>query len=99
MKIDPAPDENDYPQEEIEDTICPECQEPCKVIPLDNSFDYSGTHCTGGKSGTHYPSGYGDPVSDCCEVDIIEYIESVKEPLLCGDNIVTPEAEEGGGEG
>lgn len=23
----------------------------------DNSFDYAGTHCTGGRSGTHYCSG------------------------------------------
>jgi len=49
---------------------CPECHELCDVIPLDNSFSYSGTHCTGGRSGTHYPAGYGDPVSDCCEADL-----------------------------
>jgi hypothetical protein len=51
-------------------TICPECGEPCYIVPLDNSFDYSGTHCTHGRSGTHRPDGYGSPVSDCCEVPI-----------------------------
>jgi len=47
--------------------LCPECGEPCEIIPLDNAFDYAGTHCTYGRSGTHYPSDYGTPVSDCCE--------------------------------
>ena len=49
-------------------TICPECERECKIVPLRNDFDYSGTHCTNGRSGTHYPSDYGSPVSDCCEV-------------------------------
>ena len=49
------------------DEICPDCGEPCEVKPLDNSFDYAGTHCTYGRSGTHYPEDYGSPVSDCCE--------------------------------
>ena len=52
--------------------ICAQCGEPCGLILLDNSFDYSGTHCTGGKSGTHYPSDYGMPVSDCCESEYEE---------------------------
>jgi hypothetical protein len=47
--------------------VCPECGEECEVKPLDNSFDYAGTHCTGGVGGTHYPMNYGSPVSDCCE--------------------------------
>lgn len=46
---------------------CTGCGEECGVIPLDNSFGFAGTHCTGGRSGTHYPAGYGEPVSDCCE--------------------------------
>ena len=50
--------------------FCRDCRQPCKVIPLDNSFDYAGTHCTGGRPGTHYPAGYGDPVSDCCEAEV-----------------------------
>ena len=53
-----------------ENYICPECGEQCEVIPLNNAFDYSGTHCTGGRSGTHYPDDYGSPVSDCCEAPI-----------------------------
>jgi len=50
-----------------EGTRCPACGEFCKVIPLRSEFDYAGTHCTGGKDGTHYPDNWGTPVSDCCE--------------------------------
>ena len=50
-----------------DDAICTDCKEECLVVPLDNSFTYAGTHCTGGRSGIHKPAGYGDPVSDCCE--------------------------------
>lgn len=53
-----------------EGCTCPECGEPCEVIALLNDFDYAGTHCTGGRSGTHYPSDWGSPVSDCCEAPI-----------------------------
>lgn len=49
---------------------CPDCGEPCTIIALDDSFDYSGTHCTGGIAGTYYPSDCGTPVSDCCESPI-----------------------------
>jgi hypothetical protein len=51
-------------------TICPDCGEECTIVPLDNSFDYAGTHCTHGRSGTHKPEGYGTPVSDCCDAEI-----------------------------
>jgi hypothetical protein len=47
-------------------TRCPSCGELCKIVPLKNEFDFAGTHCTGGKSGTHYPDDWGTPVSDCC---------------------------------
>lgn len=50
--------------------VCPACGEPCAIVPLLNDFDYSGTHCTGGRSGTHYPDGWGSPVSDCCEASM-----------------------------
>ncbi len=53
-----------------DDFVCPECEEYCHIIPLDNSFDYSGTHCTHGLSGTEYPPDYGIPVTDCCEVQV-----------------------------
>ena len=53
-----------------DETICPECGEICNIIPLNNSFDYSGTHCTHGRAGTYYPDDYGRPVSDCCEAEI-----------------------------
>lgn len=51
-------------------TTCPECGEECEIIPLENSFDYAGTHCTHGVGGVHYPSDYGAPVSSCCEAYI-----------------------------
>ncbi len=51
---------------------CPECGELCQIVPLRNEFDYAGTHCTGGLSGTHYPDNWGEPVSDCCEASIPE---------------------------
>ena len=55
--------------------VCTQCGKPCGIIPLDNSFDYSGTHCTMGLGGTHYPAGYGTPVSDCCEAEYTEIKE------------------------
>lgn len=48
-------------------TVCPECGEECQIVPLLNEFDYAGTHCTYGRGGTHYPSDWGSPASDCCE--------------------------------
>jgi hypothetical protein len=54
-----------------EDFICPECGETdCKIVPNLNHFDYAGTHCTHGNGGTHYPSDWGYPVTDCCGADI-----------------------------
>jgi hypothetical protein len=51
---------------------CPECGELSEIIPLDNAFSYSGTHCTHGQGGTHYPSDYGSPVTACCEAPVDE---------------------------
>lgn len=53
-----------------DDQTCPKCDQPCTIIPLLNEFDYAGTHCTGGREGTHYPFDWGSPVSNCCEFDI-----------------------------
>jgi len=50
--------------------ICSACNQPCTIIALDNSFGYSGTHCTAGQPGVHYPSSYGSSVTDCCEADV-----------------------------
>jgi len=50
---------------------CPDCGEPCEVVPLDNAISYSGTHCTYGRPGTYYPPGYGRLVSACCEADVV----------------------------
>ena len=52
--------------------VCTQCGEQCSVIPLDNSFDYAGPYCTGGRGGIHYPLDYGRPVSDCCEAEVAE---------------------------
>ena len=52
--------------------ICPACHKSAKIIALDSSFSYAGTHCTGGRSGIHYPSDYGMPITDCCEVEVPE---------------------------
>lgn len=51
--------------------ICKGCGEECILVMVDESFDYAGTHCTGGGSGTHivrYPG------SSCCgeEVEDLE---------------------------
>ena len=49
-------------------TECPECGQECKIIEQNDSFDYSGTHCTHGQAGTHrLPSYY---ISDCCEAEV-----------------------------
>lgn len=53
-----------------EGTVCPECGEPCIVVPLLNHFSYSGTHCTFGGGGIEFPSDWGSPVSDCCEAEM-----------------------------
>ena len=49
---------------------CPKCGEWAIVVPLMNEFDFGGTHCTGGLPGTHYPSGWGEPVTACCSVPV-----------------------------
>ena len=51
--------------------ICPSCENVCQVLPIDDSFDYSGTHCSNGRSGTHHVEIYY--VSDCCESEIEDY--------------------------
>lgn len=61
------------PDYEIKRGICSECGEECFVKKLDLSFSYSGTHCTGGRSGIHYPCGHGEEVSACCEADVVDY--------------------------
>ena len=45
-------------------TYCCECGEECKIV--EETFDYAGTHCTNGVSGTHHTGVY---VSDCCSAD------------------------------
>lgn len=54
---------------------CPDCGMWCNVVPRDDSFDYSGTHCTHGKSGTHYGQDHGVPESECCGALIEDAVE------------------------
>ena len=46
--------------------VCTECGDDCQ--PVEECFDYAGTHCTYGRSGTHYT---GHFVSDCCGADVV----------------------------
>ncbi len=45
----------------IEPYKCSECGDICKLV--EETFDYAGTHCTHGNSGTHKT---GRWLSDCC---------------------------------
>ena len=54
---------------------CPECGELADIVGDDNSFDFSGTHCTHGQSGTHYPEGWGAPICSCCEAPLEASLE------------------------
>jgi len=53
---------------------CPACGKESQTRIQDDSFDYAGTHCTGGLPGTHhYPLYY---VTECCDEPLeIELIE------------------------
>lgn len=55
--------------------VCPECGNPCTIVPCDDSFSYSGSHCTSGQGGIHYPSTYGSAMTDCCEVFVYDIEE------------------------
>ena len=48
-------------------TKCSECGDECQVI--EETFDYSGTHCNHGNSGTHHTGHY---VSKCCLAELEE---------------------------
>jgi len=53
------------PYDEFEPKFtCTDCGEPCELV--EETFDYAGTHCTNGKSGTHHTGVY---VSKCCGAD------------------------------
>ena len=52
--------------------ICPECNKDCLPVEQDDSFSYSGTHCTNGLPGTCYiPVIF---VSSCCEAYLESYL-------------------------
>lgn len=47
--------------------VCINCGQPCK--PIEETFNYVGTHCTNGQPGIHHTGHY---VSDCCFADYEE---------------------------
>lgn len=47
--------------------VCSDCRFECG--PVEETFDYAGTHCTGGRAGVHHTGHY---VSDCCLAEIEE---------------------------
>ena len=49
---------------EPEDYWCTDCEQPCTLV--EETFDYAGTHCTHGVSGTHHTGHY---VSACCNAE------------------------------
>jgi len=56
--------------------ICSECGDECKRV--EETFDYSGTHCNNGISGTHHTGVY---VSDCCSSEYHEAEDEGNQPL------------------
>ena len=67
IKADNDIEDELYFIEILECVVCQDCGERCEVTFLDESFDYAGTHCTGGKPGTAYGPSHGLLVSVCCE--------------------------------
>lgn len=53
--------------------FCTDCNRWCETYREDASFDYAGTHCTFGVSGTHHE--YGDELSECCDAPVKDYNE------------------------
>jgi hypothetical protein len=49
---------------------CKNCGDPCHII--EETFDFSGTHCNGGQDGTHNTGEYS---SECCDAGFEELIE------------------------
>ena len=51
----------------MKEYYCSECKDKCGIV--EETFDYGGTHCTHGRSGTHHT---GVWVSECCLADYEE---------------------------
>ena len=67
--------------------FCDDCYEETEEVFIDQSFDYAGTHCTGGLAGTHHAGYMG---SQCCEAETSDGIWIV---CQCGEQReVHPEA-------
>ena len=60
-------EEIDVSDNDEEKSTCCGCGNECKAI--EETFDYTGTHCTNGNGGTHRTGNY---ISDCCLDDIEE---------------------------
>ena len=59
----------------MKEYYCNECGGKCGVI--EETFDYSGAHCTHGRSGTHHT---GIWVSACCFADYEETFDELEKP-------------------
>lgn len=57
MEIEDCEEDRNY----VAPDHCPECKEPAEWV--EETIDYSGTHCTNGKGGVHHTGIY---VSKCC---------------------------------
>ena len=60
---------------------CCDCGEICSVI--EETFDYAGTHCTFGRSGTHRTGHY---VSACCFSEFEEADYSEDESIVIDEH-------------
>jgi hypothetical protein len=47
--------------------ICLDCKDECQIV--EETFDYSGTHCTNGNGGVHHTGHYS---SDCCNAEYMD---------------------------
>jgi len=52
-------------QDLLQDFKCNWCGEICEAV--EETFDYSGTHCSGGKDGFHRTGNY---LSSCCDAEV-----------------------------
>ena len=62
--------------------VCTNCKKKCKRV--EQTFNYAGTHCTNGNSGTYHTGHY---ISDCCleEVEDSDESEIIEPEMIAGD--------------
>ncbi len=65
----------------IDKYFCDSCGDECEII--EETFDYAGTHCTNGRSGTHRTGRY---LSKCCLADYTLDEDRLPDNLKTGDS-------------